>query len=101
MARRSEDFAHLGSHGGYTQALTVGKGFSGSGRDTAKRGAAMGHGLGQGGRGTETAYARHLALIRNYHRCDVCDLILQYEYVLVPVCFVGCSWCLLVLVSLR
>ena len=79
MARRNEDFARLGSHGGgYTQALTVGKGFSGSARSAAKQqggtlskrggGGGGSGGGGGGGNGTMNAYARHQELIRNYHR---------------------------------
>ncbi|CAM9158663.1 unnamed protein product, partial [Laminaria digitata] len=73
MARRNEDFARLGSHGGgYTQALTVGKGFSGSARRDARQqgssSSGQGGGGGGGGSGTMNAYARHQELIRNYHR---------------------------------
>lgn len=75
MARRNEDFARLGSHGGYTQALTIGKGFSGAARrDARQQGSAssgQGGGGGGGGRGTMNAYARHQELIRNYHRYDM------------------------------
>lgn len=74
MARRSEEFARVGSHGGYTQALTVGKGFSGTerkdakGQDRSKR-RSRGSGGDGGGGGTTNAFARHQGLIRNYHRC--------------------------------
>lgn len=74
MARRNEDFARLGSHGGYTQALTVGKGFSGAARRDARQqgGASSGRGGGGGGgSGTMNAYARHQELIRNYHRYEM------------------------------
>ena len=74
MARRSEEYARLNDGGGYTQALTVGKGFSGAERMAAKQGGSRATGTsgGGGGGGTMNAYARHLQLIRNYHRYAVC-----------------------------
>lgn len=78
MARRNEDFARLGSHGGYTQALTVGKGFLGAARRDARHqaSASSGQGGGGGGRsGTMNAYARHQELIRNYHRYEMAGLL--------------------------
>lgn len=72
MARRGEEFARLGHHGGYTQALTAGKGFSGTERSDTKAGrkqkkSGRDHARRHGG-GTMSAYEQHLELIRNYHR---------------------------------
>ncbi|CAM9583888.1 unnamed protein product [Pylaiella littoralis] len=76
MARRSEEYARLNSGGGYTQSLTIGKGFSGAERSAAKqgggssssRGGGTGSSSGISSAGTMNAYARHQELIRNYHR---------------------------------
>ncbi|CAM9114169.1 unnamed protein product [Hapterophycus canaliculatus] len=73
MARRNEEYARLKPGGGYTQALAVGKGFSGAERSTVKRGGVGsrrggGEGGGSGSGGTMNAYAQHQQLIRNYHR---------------------------------
>ncbi len=76
MARRGEDYARLNPGGGYTQALAVGKGFSGAERRAARQGGGS-SGSGSGGRagggaggggGTMNAFARHQEMIRNYHR---------------------------------
>lgn len=69
MARRGEEYARLNPGGGYTQALTVGKGFSGTDRSSAKHsGSKNVGGRGGGSSGTMSAFARHQELIRNYHR---------------------------------
>lgn len=68
MARRNEEYARLNPGGGYTQALAVGKGFSGAERRAAKQGDSSGSTAG----GTMNAYARHQELIRNYHRYHAC-----------------------------
>lgn len=73
MARRNEEYARLNPGGGYTQALTVGKGFSGAERSAAKQGAGSrgSSGSGRSGSrsgGTMSAFAQHQELIRNYHR---------------------------------
>eukprot|EP00752_Nemacystus_decipiens_P016118 g14413.t1 len=73
MARRNEEYARLNEGGGYSQALTIGKGFSGAERRAAKQGGGRttgtsGGGGGGGRGGTMNAYARHQELIRNYHR---------------------------------
>eukprot|EP00903_Cladosiphon_okamuranus_P016333 g15063.t1 len=71
MARRSEEYARLKDGGGYTQALTIGKGFSGTECRAAKQGGSSrrtGSSGGGGGGGTVNAYARHQELIRNYLR---------------------------------
>lgn len=76
MARRGEEFARLEPGGGYTQALAVGKGFSGSERSTIKEGGPRrGSGLpSSSSAGTMSAYARHKMLISNYHRCGLMQL---------------------------
>ncbi|CAN0368416.1 unnamed protein product [Ectocarpus sp. 12 AP-2014] len=73
MARRNEEYARLNSGGGYTQALTVGKGFSGAERSAAKQGAGNKGSSGSSRSGTRSggtmnAFAQHQELIRNYHR---------------------------------
>lgn len=78
MAQRNEEYARLKPGGGYTQALTVGKGFSSAERSNVKqRGGRSGHGGGEGrgssggSGGTMNAFAQHQQLIRNYHRYGV------------------------------
>lgn len=102
MSRRNEEYARLNAGGGYTQALTVGKGFSGAERRAAKqggrssgssgsssnRGDAKGSSSGSGSStGTMTAYARHQELIRNYHRYPIsyasCAVV-SYDVMLRP-----------------
>ncbi|CAM9943105.1 unnamed protein product [Scytosiphon promiscuus] len=75
MARRNEEYARLKPGAGYTQALTIGKGFSGAERSNVKQGGGRsrpGGGEAGGGRGgsggTMNAYAQHQQLIHNYHR---------------------------------
>lgn len=98
MARRNEDFARLGSHGGYTQALTVGKGFSGAARrDARQQGSAssgQGGGGGGGGSGTMNAYARHRELIRNYHRYEMAWFLTRRVFFLVIVSRIACPYLL-------
>jgi len=73
MARRGEDYARLNPGGGYTQALAVGKGFSGAERRAARQGGSSGSSSGgRGGGGTMNAFARHQEIIRNYHRYAEC-----------------------------
>lgn len=68
MSRRGEQFARLGSHGGYTQAPAVGKGFSGSERRAAREQAGRTRWNGSAGGELGNAFARHQELIRNYLR---------------------------------
>lgn len=80
MARRGEEFARLNAGGGYSQALAVGKGFTGAERSATKSslrgsgGGGRGGGGGGGGRGVMNAFARHQELIKNYHRCNTITL---------------------------
>lgn len=80
MARRNEEYARLNPGGGYTQALTVGKGFSGAERSAVKQGAGKKGSSGSSrsgsrGGGTMNAFAQHQELIRNYHRYAMGTLV--------------------------
>ena len=80
MARRNEKYARLNPGGGYTQALTVSKGFSGAERSAAKQGAGNKGSSGSSrsstrSGGTMNAFAQHQELIRNYHRYAMGTLV--------------------------